>query len=154
MGSLPRPSAPRAADAANQPATQPPSQPAAAEAPSALASSAPVPVAAASQPTAAAASADSYTAPQTDAAYLHNPGPHYPHLARKLGWQGTVLLHVQVGADGRCTAVQLQRSSGHTVLDEAALQAVRTWRFIPARQGDRPVNAWVDVPIRFNLTPE
>lgn len=156
---------PRASEAANRPAAPPPSQraaaeamqagtDAAAEAPSALAISAPAPVAAASQPTAAAAPAEPYTAPHADAAYLRNPVPAYPHLARKLGWQGTVLLHVQVSADGRCAAVQLKRSSGHAVLDEAALQAVKTWRFIPARQGDRPVNAWVDVPIRFNLKPE
>lgn len=162
--SLPRPAAPHASEAANRPAAPPPSQRAAAEAMQAetdaaadasseLAISAPTPVAAASQPTAAAAPAEPYTAPHADAAYLRNPVPAYPHLARKLGWQGAVLLRVQVSADGRCAAAQLKRSSGHALLDEAALEAVKAWRFIPARQDDRPVNAWVDVPIRFNLKP-
>ena len=47
--------------------------------------------------------------------------------------------------------VDLQRSSGYTRLDEAAQQAVRAWRFVPARRGDEAVPAWVVVPIEFTL---
>jgi protein TonB len=58
---------------------------------------------------------------------------------------------VQVSASGASGAVLLKHSSGHAILDDAALQTVRRWRFIPARRGDAPVESWVDVPITFRL---
>jgi protein TonB len=58
-----------------------------------------------------------------------NPPPDYPWLARRRGWQGVVAVFVHVGGNGAVTAASVARSSGHTVLDEAALSAVRTWRF-------------------------
>lgn len=86
-----------------------------------------------------------------DVASLNNPKPPYPLAARRHGAQGRVLLSVQVGTDGASHAVLLKRSSGHAVLDDAALQTVRRWHFVPARRGDSPVESWVDVPILFRL---
>lgn len=86
-----------------------------------------------------------------DVAALNNPKPPYPLAARRHGAQGRVLLSVQVGADGTSHEVLLKRSSGHAVLDDAALQTVRRWRFVPAHRGDSPVESWVDVPILFRL---
>lgn len=83
--------------------------------------------------------------------YLSNPAPVYPRLSRSLREQGKVLLRIRVSAQGQAEAVDLQRSSGYTRLDEAALQAVRAWRFVPARRGDEAVPAWVVVPIEFTL---
>ena len=63
--------------------------------------------------------------------------------------QGTVLILVQVSAQGHPEKIQLQQSSGFDSLDEAALQAVRQWQFVPARRGQTPIAASVIVPIQF-----
>jgi protein TonB len=83
--------------------------------------------------------------------YADNPPPRYPRSARRRGHQGTVLLAVHVSAEGRVEGLKVQTSSGFTVLDRAALEAVRNWRFESGRRGDRPVAMWVEVPIRFEL---
>lgn len=88
---------------------------------------------------------------QFDVAYLDNPKPEYPRMARRLGEEGTVLLHVFVSAEGEPQTIELHRSSGSPRLDRAARDTVRHWKFVPARKGDRPVAAWVIVPIRFVL---
>lgn len=86
-----------------------------------------------------------------DADYLHNPKPVYPSMSRRLGEEGTVRLRVKVGADGTALTVETERSSGFDRLDAAALDAVRRWRFVPARRGDVAIEAWVAVPIIFKL---
>lgn len=91
------------------------------------------------------------TAPRQDAAYLKNPPPPYPAQARRRGLEGRVLVHATVAVSGECTGAELRRSSGHAILDEAALRAVRAWRFVPAMRDGRPVVAGVDVPIVFRL---
>lgn len=83
--------------------------------------------------------------------YADNPPPRYPRSARRRGHQGTVLLAVHVSVEGRVDDLKLHTSSGFKVLDEAALTAVRTWRFASGRRGDTPVAMWVEVPIRFEL---
>lgn len=77
--------------------------------------------------------------------------PAYPRLARRHGQEGTVKLRVKVGADGLPQAVELALSSGFELLDQAALEAVRGWRFEPARRNDQPVADEVIVPLRFYL---
>lgn len=89
--------------------------------------------------------------PRFDAAYLQNPAPDYPSLSRRLGEEGRTLLRVLIAPDGLPREVQLQASSGFPRLDQAALQTVRRWRFVPAMRGDEALPAWVLVPIRFNL---
>lgn len=86
-----------------------------------------------------------------DAAYLNNPKPAYPPAARRRGDTGTVYLRVQVREDGSAAQVILKASSGFSSLDQAALDAVARWKFIPARQGDTPVMSWVVVPVGFSL---
>jgi periplasmic protein TonB len=85
------------------------------------------------------------------AAYLNNPKPNYPGIAKSRHWEGLVLLRVYVTPDGRCGNLNVTRSSGHDVLDESALEAVRNWRFVPGKRGDTPIASWVSVPIEFNL---
>ena len=85
------------------------------------------------------------------AAYLSNPAPPYPAAARRLKLQGTATVRVMVNADGHPTSVILEKGSGAGILDEAALEAVRHWSFVPARRGDKAVAAVVDVPVRFRL---
>ena len=89
--------------------------------------------------------------PRFDVAYLNNPRPEYPRISRRMGEQGKVLLHVFVNAAGQAERIEIRTSSGHARLDESAREAVRRWKFVPARQGDQPVSAWVLVPISFVL---
>jgi periplasmic protein TonB len=91
------------------------------------------------------------TPPRFDAAYLHNPAPVYPLMSRRLQETGRVWLKVKVSPQGRALQVEVHQSSGVVRLDEAARQAVATWRFQPARQGGEAVEASVLVPITFDL---
>lgn len=77
--------------------------------------------------------------------------PTYPWEARRNRWQGTVLLAVTVSPSGRPIAIDIARSSGYGVLDEAAVEAVRQWRFVPARRNGVAVEDRVAVPITFRL---
>jgi len=90
--------------------------------------------------------------PPRAADYLHNPKPPYPALSRRLGEEGIVRLNVLVNPDGSVARLEIARSSGHPRLDDAAARTVQTsWKFEPARQGGKPVQAWVIVPIHFIL---
>ncbi|MEQ1528201.1 MAG: energy transducer TonB [Methylococcales bacterium] len=86
-----------------------------------------------------------------EANYGTNPKPQYPAFARSRGWQGKVLLRVNVTAEGRSESVEIYRSSGHDLLDESAIEAVEKWQFIPAKRGDQTVACTVIVPIIFTL---
>ena len=77
--------------------------------------------------------------------------PVYPVRARRLGLEGRVVVRVAVGADGRAAEVTVAESSGHAMLDEAALAAVRTWTFAPALRDGRPEPGALLVPVRFAL---
>jgi len=105
----------------------------------------------ASAPPAPSAPPAAVVLPRFDVDYLQNPAPVYPSMARRMGEQGRVLLRVVVRPDGTPDNVVLRQSSGSPRLDEAALDAVRKWRFVPARQGSTPVTAAVIVPIVFSL---
>lgn len=63
-----------------------------------------------------------------------------------------MLLDVHILPDGSVKEVRLRSSSGFPRLDEAALEAVRRWRYVPARQGDKPIAYWYLQPIVFSLT--
>jgi len=94
---------------------------------------------------------DPITPPRFNADYLHNPAPSYPPLSRRMGEQGRVILRVLVSTDGVAERIELKNSSGSRRLDQAALDTVKQWKFVPARQGDLKVPAWVLVPILFTL---
>jgi protein TonB len=83
--------------------------------------------------------------------YLYNPPPDYPPRARRLGLEGEVLVRTKVLPNGECGELVLGQSSGYALLDQAALEAVRTWRFRPARRGDEEIVSWVEIPVRFRL---
>jgi len=110
-------------------------------------------VAAASQPpaTTAAVPAMAVTTVSRKVEYLYNPPPDYPPRARRLGLEGEVLVRTRVQPNGECGELVLGQSSGYALLDQAALKAVRTWRFRPARRGDEEIVSWVEIPVRFRL---
>ncbi len=105
----------------------------------------------AAEPASKAIDTQTYQSPNFNAAYLNNPAPDYPSISRREGEQGLVLLRVQVTANGTAASVELQTSSGSTRLDQAALEAVKKWRFVPAKRGEQPVSASVTVPVSFSI---
>ena len=80
-----------------------------------------------------------------------NRKPVQPAVSRRYGEQGTVTLRVLVRADGSAGAVEIRTSSGFPMLDEAARDAVKVWRFIPATRDGEPVTEWYLVPVTFTL---
>jgi TonB family protein len=91
------------------------------------------------------------TDPVFDAEYLNNPAPGYPSAAKQRNIQGKVLINVVVKTDGTPAKVVISRSSGSSILDEAALEAVSQWRFIPARRSGELIQANVIVPVEFKI---
>jgi protein TonB len=80
-----------------------------------------------------------------------NAPPTYPSLAIQRGWEGTVTLRIWLDETGDVTKVQVARSSGYRILDGAAATAVRQWKAIPAREGDKPIATVELLPVRFRL---
>ena len=85
------------------------------------------------------------------ARYSETPKPVYPESARSEGREGQVILRVLVDDQGRSKHVEINRSSGSEALDRAAAEAIKRWRFIPARYGDKAVESWIRIPIEFRL---
>jgi protein TonB len=89
--------------------------------------------------------------PSYGAAYLHNPPPPYPPFAKKHNLQGTPIVRVLVSPEGQPKSVELEKTSGVRILDDAAVEAVKHWTFVPARRGNTRIEAPVNVPILFHL---
>jgi len=85
------------------------------------------------------------------ARYRDTPRPNYPESARREGHEGRVLLRVLVDDQGRTKTVEINNSSGSAALDRAAAEAIRRWRFHPARYGEQPIESWLRIPIEFRL---
>jgi len=83
--------------------------------------------------------------------YKNNPPPDYPPLAVRQNWQGTVLLRVRVLATGAVDGVEVVRSSGKKVLDDAAIHTVERWVFAPSTRGSAAIDGFATVPIEFKL---
>lgn len=121
----------------------------------------PVTEAPAETPTPPAPPAAPATAPRAEpvvvppnfvAAYLNNPPPVYPYAAKLRRESGEVRLRVLVTVDGTAGDVKIDKSSGSNSLDQAARDIVfRKWRFVPAKRGDEVIEAWVIVPVVFEL---
>jgi protein TonB len=77
--------------------------------------------------------------------------PAYPEAARRREEQGTVTLALRVLADGRVGEVTVKKGSGSRTLDDAAVAEAGSWEFIPGRRGTKAVEAWVEVPVKFQL---
>ena len=78
--------------------------------------------------------------------------PMYPPTSRRAGEEGTVRLKVLVDEKGKPRDVAVATSSGFARLDQAAMEAVRKWRFVAATDGTNPISAWTQVAITFRLT--
>lgn len=89
--------------------------------------------------------------PRFGVAYLNNPAPAYPAISRRMGEEGRVMLRVMVGTNGKPEQVEIENGSGFSRLDNAALDAVKKWKFIPARRNNEAISAEVLVPVKFSL---
>ncbi|MDU9047353.1 MAG: TonB family protein [Candidatus Electrothrix sp. Rat3] len=83
--------------------------------------------------------------------YQSNPPPEYPRMAKRRGLEGLVTIEAKIDRNGRVEKLRIFASSGHSILDKAALKAVRAWRFSPGTVGGRAQSMWVKVPVRFEL---
>jgi periplasmic protein TonB len=91
-------------------------------------------------------------APAQDLKTSTRVDPTYPPASRRAGEEGTVRIRVLVDEHGRPKDVNVAQSSGHPALDEAALAAVRKWRFVAATNGQQAISAWTQVAVTFKLT--
>lgn len=163
---VPAPPAPPAPRQTSTPTPQPAPTPIAtpvvqaspSPAPVVAAEPAPTPAPAAAAPAAAStvaapavAAAPRIELPSTDAAYLHNPKPAYPSLSKRLGEQGKVVVRVLIGVDGTAQQAEIKATSGFERLDQAALNTVRQWRYVPGKRNGVPETMWFNVPINFVL---
>lgn len=90
---------------------------------------------------------NAYVATDEAAEPVYTVRADYPDIARQAGAEGTVVVQALVGTDGRVKDTRIVRSI--PMLNGAALEAVKQWRFKPASTGGRPVAAWVSVPMSF-----
>jgi protein TonB len=94
---------------------------------------------------------DSSGGEYTDSGYRFGDLPGYPRAARRAGREGIVKVRVLLDTDGNPASVMVLETSGYEDFDTAAAQAVKKWRFSPARRGGKPVASFHDVRIRFRL---
>lgn len=88
--------------------------------------------------------------PRLDPAYP-NFQPSYPDQAQVNGEEGSVLLDVHVAANGKVRTVRILRSSGFDDLDNAAVEGVMAWRYIPALRDGNESSEWTKVTITYRL---
>lgn len=140
-----------------QPTAQTTPAPSKVSAPTEVAQAAPVapvsaPTRAEAPPTPApVVSAPSKTEVSTASYSASNQKPAYPNMSKRLSEQGTVVLRVLVKADGTAGEVEVKSSSSYPRLDQAAIDAVKTWRFNPAKIDGKAIDEWYQVPIPFKL---
>ncbi len=86
----------------------------------------------------------------TEADYLSTTPPIYPSRSIELGQQGTVIIRALISANGgQVQKVAIHKSSGFSMLDNSALDAVKDWKFKPFTSKSVPISGWVMVPVKF-----
>ena len=80
---------------------------------------------------------------------IKDAAPVYPEIARQARKQGIVIIEATIGVDGRVENTQILRSI--PLLDEAAVEAVRTWQYKPALLNGQPVPVIMTVTVEFRL---
>ena len=92
--------------------------------------------------------------PNPFATGLNNPKPPYPLISRRLNEEGKVVLNVCVSLSGLVENLKLEKTSGYQRLDDIAIETVKKWKFIPAKNQDRDINACYLLPVQFILRNE
>ena len=83
--------------------------------------------------------------------YRENTPPIYPAIAKLRGYEGVVLVNAEILPDGRVGSTEVSKSSGYTILDKSAMEAVKLWKFEPAKKAGKPFAIRVKLPIKFVL---
>jgi len=83
--------------------------------------------------------------------YRENTPPIYPAIAKLRGYEGVVLVNAEILPDGRVGSTAISKSSGYTILDKSAMEAVKLWKFEPAKKAGKPFAVRVKLPIKFVL---
>lgn len=89
--------------------------------------------------------------PSSDADYLQNPRPVYPPMSKRLGEQGQAIHSVLIGTDGLPQSARLIKSSGFDRLDQAAYNAVMSWRYVPGKRNGLATAMSYNAPITWVL---
>jgi protein TonB len=89
-----------------------------------------------------------------EAALLTEPRPKYPPEAYRAREEGTVIVQADIDASGNASEVKVVRHSGSRILDRAALDEVRKWKFSPAIEDGRAVASSVQVPVDYKLADQ
>lgn len=89
--------------------------------------------------------------PSSSAEYLNNPKPAYPRLSKSRNEQGKVVVRVFIDENGVATKAEIRTSSGYERLDQAALQTVLKWRYVPGKRAGVVEGMWFNVPVNFVL---
>jgi len=84
--------------------------------------------------------------------YRENPPPGYPEIARQQGYEGVVLVGAEILVNGRVGEAVIRKSSGYAVLDQSAINAVKTWKFEPAKKSGIPYKTWAELPVKFVIS--
>ncbi|MEO5804857.1 MAG: energy transducer TonB [Verrucomicrobiota bacterium] len=84
--------------------------------------------------------------------YRENREPVYPSQARRKKQEGVVILIITVNTNGAPMKIEVKQGSGFSLLDYAAVEAVRRWQFEPAKIDKRPIVSSVEIPISFKLS--
>jgi len=83
--------------------------------------------------------------------YRENPPPGYPEMARQQGYEGIVIVAAEILDDGRVGKTVISKSSGYAILDQTAVDAVKAWKFEPAKKSGIPYKTWAELPIKFTI---
>lgn len=105
-----------------------------------------------SEPSRVGASSTADTAGYVDQDSFNMNLPNYPAEALKAGIEGVAIVEVEVSAEGEVLSVRIERSSRNRMLDNAALEAARRWKFHPSTRGGQPITSKVRVPVTFSLS--
>lgn len=87
----------------------------------------------------------------TSPSLVSSSKPVYPLVARDKGWEGISVIRVLIDTEGHPTEIHIHTSSGFPALDQSAMEAVKSWTFTPAKDGNIPFAKWVNIPIKFSL---
>jgi TonB family protein len=82
---------------------------------------------------------------------LKTEHPPYPRRARESGWEGRVVVQLDITPQGNVLTATIHESSGYSGLDNSAIQAAKNWTFKPAKNGGFPIASTVNIPVQFDL---
>lgn len=86
---------------------------------------------------------------------LDHPQPiSYPRWAVSKGWQGKLIIAVEIRTDGTIGLYQMMHSTGYKALDKRAVHAIQNWKFHPAVKDGKPLRTCIQIPVLFQLGDE